>query len=217
MLNFVTELGPLIVFYVINAKFRLFAATAAFTAVTVLAGIASLVVKGHMSIISLITSISVLVFGTLTLVLHDEKFIKVDATIVSGLLSTLLGGGLLFDRSFIVVILDRIVNLTPQGWRILTFSWAMFFAGMTILNEVIWRTQTTDVWVTFRTFGVTMLSLPFGFVLIPLTKRYHAAPVSRSAQSSYVQVHQQLPDSKFRIDVEGVPVEQESIERRGEH
>ncbi|MCP3463542.1 MULTISPECIES: inner membrane-spanning protein YciB [unclassified Bradyrhizobium] len=142
--------------------------------VTVLTGIASLVVKGRM----LITSVSVLAFGTLTLALHEDTFIKVEATIVSGLLSTILGGGLLFGRSFMVVTLDRILNLSPQGWRVLTFRWVIFFAGMTILNEVIWRTQTTDAWVAFRTFGVTMLPLLFGFALMPLTKSYDAAAVA---------------------------------------
>ncbi len=211
---FLTELGPLIVFYGVNAKFQLFAATAAFMGVTVLAEIVSLVVKGYMAITALITCVSVLVFGTLTLVLHDETFIKLDATVVSALLSTVLGGGLLFGRSFIVVLLDHIFNLTPKGWRILTLLWAAFFAGMTILNEVIWRTQSTDAWVTFRVFGVTILSLLFATGLMPLTKRYHAAPVSRSAQSAPVQVHQQLPESK---DVEGVPGEHDSIGPTGEH
>ncbi|WP_074124696.1 septation protein A [Bradyrhizobium sp. NAS96.2] len=215
MLDFATELGPLIVLHIVNAKFRLFTATAAFMVVTVLAAIASLVVKGHMPITSLITSVSVLTFGMLTLALHDDTFIKVEATIVSGLLSTLLGGGLLFGRSFIVVTLDRIFNLTTQGWRILTFRWAMFFAGMAVLNEVIWRTQTTDAWVIFRTLGVTMLSLLFGSVLMPLTTRYYAGAAPPSAQSSLIEVHQRLPESEFRGDVEG-PVEQEPIDRPGE-
>ncbi|TWB89447.1 intracellular septation protein [Bradyrhizobium macuxiense] len=216
MLDFATELGPLIIFHVVNMKFRLITATAAFMVVTVLAGIASLMVKGHMPITSLITSVGVLAFGTLTLVLDDDTFIKVEATVVSGLLSTLLGGGLLFGRSFIVVTLDRIFNLTTQGWRILTFRWAMFFAGIAILNEVIWRTQTTDAWVNFRTLGVTTLSLLLGYILMPLTERYYAGAGSPSVQSSFVQVRRRLPESEFRGDVEGGPVEQEPIDRRGE-
>ena len=71
-----------------------------------------------------------LVFGTLTLVLHDETFIKVKPTIIYGLFAAVLGGGLLFGRSFIAVMFDQMFNLTPQGWRILTLRWALFFAGL---------------------------------------------------------------------------------------
>ena len=98
-------------------------------------------------------------FGTLTLVLHDETFIKVKPTIIYGLFAAVLGGGLLFGRSFIAIMFDQMFNLTPQGWRILTLRWALFFFAMAILNEVIWRTQSTDFWVAFKAFGVIPLTM----------------------------------------------------------
>ena len=93
-------------------------------------------------------------------------------------LAAVLGGGLLFGRSFIAVMFDQMFNLTPQGWRILTMRWALFFAGMAILNEIVWRTQTTDFWVNFKVFGVTPLTMIFAIAQMPLTKRYHLEPVS---------------------------------------
>src|ERR1700755_3589240 len=133
-----TELGPLIVFFIANAKFQLFVATGAFMVAIVAAMVASYVVTRHVPLMALVTGVVVLVFGTLPLVLHDETFIKVKPTIIYGLFATVLGGGLLFGRSFIAILFDQVFNLTPQGWRILTLRWAMFFLAMAVLNECIW-------------------------------------------------------------------------------
>jgi intracellular septation protein len=173
-----TELGPLLVFFGVNARFQLFVATAAFMVAIVAAMIASYVVTRHVPMMALVTGIIVLVFGTLTLVLHDETFIKVKPTIIYGLFAVVLGGGLLFGRSFIAIMFDQMFNLTPQGWRILTMRWTLFFLAMALLNEAIWRTQTTDFWVAFKAFGVIPLTMIFAITQMPLIKRYHLEPAS---------------------------------------
>jgi intracellular septation protein len=179
-----TELGPLLVFFVANAKFHLFVATGAFMVAIVAAMIASLVVTRHVPVMALVTGAIVIVFGTLTLALHDETFIKVKPTIIYGLFAATLGGGLLFGRSFIAIMFDQMFNLTPQGWRLLTFRWALFFFAMALLNEAIWRTQSTDFWVNFKVFGVTPLTMIFAVTQMPLIKRYHLEPVSLEASEA---------------------------------
>src|SRR4051812_45177202 len=176
-----TELGPLMVFFLANAKFGLFVATGAFMVAIVAAIIASYVVTKHVPIMAIVTAVVVLVFGTLTLVLHDETFIKVKPTIIYGLFAGVLGGGLLFGRSFIAIMFDQVFNLTPQGWRSLTFRWALFFLAMAFLNEAIWRAQSTAFWVTFKAFGVVPLTMIFAVTQMPLIKRYHLEPVSLQA------------------------------------
>jgi intracellular septation protein len=173
-----TELGPLIVFFIANARYHLFVATGAFMVAIVVAMIASYVVTRHVPLMALVTGAIVLVFGTLTLVLHDETFIKVKPTIIYGLFAVTLGGGLLFGRSFIALLFDQMFNLTPHGWRILTFRWALFFAAMAVLNEVIWRTQSTDFWVGFKALGVIPITMGFAILQMPLIKRFHVEPVS---------------------------------------
>ena len=116
--------------------------------------------------------------------LHDETFIKVKPTIIYGLFAVVLGGGLLFNRSFIAIMFDQMFNLTPAGWRILTFRWALFFAAMAVLNEAIWRTQTTDFWVGFKAFGVIPLTMIFAMMQMPLIKRYHLDPASLEASEA---------------------------------
>ena len=146
--------------------------------------IASYMVTRHVPMMAIVTAIVVIVFGTLTLVLHDETFIKMKPTIVYCLFAAVLGGGLLFGRSFIAVMFDQMFNLTHAGWRILTLRWALFFAGMAVVNEVIWRTQSTDFWVNFKVFGVTLVTMAFAIAQMPLIKRYHLEPASLEASEA---------------------------------
>ena len=179
-----TELGPLMVFFVANAKFNLFVATGAFMVAVIAAMIASYAVTRHVPMMAIVTAVVVIVFGTLTLVLHDETFIKVKPTIVYTLFAAILGGGLLFGRSFIAIMFDQMFNLTPQGWRALTLRWALWFLAMAVLNEIIWRTQSTDVWVTFKAFGMVPLTMLFAVTQMPLIKRHHLEPVSLEASDA---------------------------------
>jgi intracellular septation protein len=179
-----TELGPLLVFFVANAKFNLFVATGAFMVAIVAAMIASYAVVRHVPVMAIVTAVIVLVFGTLTLVLHDETFIKVKPTIIYGLFAAILGGGLLFGRSFIAILFDQMFNLTPKGWRILTMRWALFFLGMAVLNEIVWRTQSTDFWVAFKAFGAIPITMIFAMTQMPVVKRYHLEPATLEASEA---------------------------------
>jgi intracellular septation protein len=176
-----TELGPLLVFFAANAKFNLFVATGAFMVAIVAAMIASYVVVRHVPIMAIVSGVIVLVFGTLTLVLHDETFIKIKPTIIYSLFGLILSGGLVFNRSLIAVMFDQMFNLTPLGWRLLTIRWAVFFFAMAILNEVIWRTQSTDFWVAFKAFGVTPITAVFAMLQFPLINRYAQPAASADA------------------------------------
>ena len=173
-----TELGPLVIFFAANAKFGLFVATGAFMVAVVVAIVASYVVTRHVPLMAIVTAFIVLVFGGLTLFFHDEMFIKLKPTIIYSLFAVTLGIGLLFGRSFIAVMFDQMFNLTPKGWRILTIRWAIFFAFMAVVNEVVWRTQTTDFWITFKAFGVIPITAIFAMAQTSLIKRYHLEPAT---------------------------------------
>lgn len=173
-----TELGPLIVFFAANAKFDLFVATGAFMLAIVLSTAVSYAVVRHVPLMAIVSAVIVLVFGTLTLVLHDETFIKMKPTIIYSLFGLVLGGGLLFHKSFIAIMFDQMFNLTPPGWRALTFRWAMFFFAMAALNEIIWRTQSTDFWVAFKAFGAMPITAVFAMLQMPLINRHSIKPAT---------------------------------------
>ncbi len=176
-----TELGPLVIFFAANAKFGLFTATAAFMVAIVAAIIASYAVTRHVPLMAIVTAVIVLVFGGLTLFFHDETFIKVKPTIIYALFALTLGIGLLIGRSFIAIMFDQMFNLTPEGWRLLTIRWMLFFAVMAVLNEIIWRTQTTDFWVSFKAFGVIPITAVFAMLQTSLIKRYSVEPATDAA------------------------------------
>jgi intracellular septation protein len=175
MLKLAFDIGPLILFFAANAKFGIYAATGAFMVAVLLALAVSYAMTKHIAIMPVVTAIIVLVFGGLTLVLHDDLFIKLKPTIIYVLFAGVLLGGLAFGKQFLSILFDQMFHLTPEGWRKLTWRWAVFFLFLAVLNEIVWRTQTTDFWVSFKLFGVVPLTMVFGALQYPLLTKYAAA------------------------------------------
>jgi intracellular septation protein len=170
------DYGPLAVFFVAYLWAGLMAATAALIGTTVLALVLSLAVARRVPLLPLITAAVVGVFGGLTLWFNDPVFMKMKPTIVQGLFSVLLFGGLAFGRSLLSPLLGAAWPMDPEGWRRLTFRFAVFFAAMAGLNELVWRTQSTDFWVTYKVFGIMGLTILFSISQMPLMTRHHQPP-----------------------------------------
>jgi len=120
----------------------------------------------------LITAALVGIFGGLTLWLNDETFIKMKPTIIQAIFGSVLFGGLLANRLFLKSLMGSVWHMTDKGWRILTVRFSVFFYLSAILNEVIWRTQSTDFWVNFKVFGLMGLTISFIVSQLPLLKRF---------------------------------------------
>jgi intracellular septation protein len=175
-LRLALELGPLVLFFLANQRAGLIAATGVFMAAVVVALVVSYWLTRHLPVMPLVSAVVVLVFGGLTLWLHDETFIKLKPTIVNTMFGVVLLGGLWFDKPLLSVVLDSVLHLTEEGWRKLTFRWAIFFFVLAALNEVVWRTQTNDFWVNFKVFGIMPLTLAFALAQTPLIMRHEAKP-----------------------------------------
>lgn len=167
-----TEIGPLVLFFAANAKFNIFVATGVFMAAIVVALAASWIVTRHLPMIAIVSAVLVVVFGALTLILQNDTFIKIKPTIIYAGFAAILAGGLLRGRSLLTLVFSQAFQLTAEGWRRLTWRWTGFFVVMAVLNEIVWRTQTTDVWVTFKAFGVLPLTFLFVIAQWPLLRRH---------------------------------------------
>ncbi len=174
MLKLALDIGPLVLFFFANSRLGIFGATAVFMAAALAAIAISFVLTRHIAIMPLVTAIVVLVFGSLTLILHNDEFIKLKPTIIYVLFGGTLIGGLLFGKPLLSMLLDQMFDITEEGWRKLTWRWAIFFFALAILNEIVWRNFSTDFWVSFKLFGVVPLTFLFGALQYPLITKYSA-------------------------------------------
>ncbi|XWN30606.1 MAG: septation protein A [Devosia sp.] len=191
-IKFALEMGPLITFFVVNnravawdlgrlpllsgfdeSNLPIMAATLAFMIATAIALTISLAVYKHLLVMPLISGVIVLIFGGLTLYLQDDLFIKLKPTIVNLLFAgTLLAGLYIFKRPLLQLVFDSVFQLDAEGWWKLSFRWAMFFLFLAALNEFVWRTFSTDFWVSFKVFGVMPLTIAFTLSQFPLIYRH---------------------------------------------
>jgi intracellular septation protein len=195
-LKLALDLGPLLLFFVANARPALFEpwlapllpaalvagpragifiATAVFMAAILLALAVSYALTRRLPVMALISAFIVVVFGSLTLILQDETFIKLKPTMIYLLFAIVLIGGLIYRKPLLAMVFDQVFTLTDEGWRKLTLRWALFFLALALLNEIVWRTQSTDVWVNFKVFGVMPLTFIFAALQYPLLMKYDAS------------------------------------------
>ena len=187
LLKMVLELGPLVVFFFANSRGEwlaaqfpvlsemggpIFIATGLFMAATALALIVSWILTRTLPMMPLISGIVVFVFGALTLWLQNDTFIKMKPTIVNSLFGAILLGGLLFGKSLLGYVFHAAFKLTDEGWRKLTLRWGLFFVFLAILNEVVWRSFSTDFWVAFMVWGTMPITILFTLSQMPLIMRH---------------------------------------------
>jgi len=169
------ELGPLLVFFAGNAIAGIYAGTGAFMVATVISLVVARLRYHKVPVMPLVSGAIVLVFGGLTLYLQDETFIKLKPTIIYLLFAGTLFGGIAFGKNLLAMVFDQMFHLTAEGWRKLTVRWALFFLLLAVLNEIVWRTQSTDTWVAFKVFGVMPLTFVFAALQYPLLTKYDAS------------------------------------------
>jgi intracellular septation protein len=199
-LKLALDLGPLLLFFVAYSRPALFApllspvlapellagehagifaATAVFIPAVLVALAVGYGLTRHVPVMPLITAVIVVVFGGLTLLLANETFIKLKPTIIYLFLAGVLLGGLAFGKPLLGPVLDSVFSLSEEGWRKLTLRWALFFVALAILNEIVWRTQSTDFWVNFKVFAVLPLTFAFAALQYPLLTKYAAPPAEK--------------------------------------
>ena len=202
LLKFALDFGPLLLFFFANARPALFAplltpflpvslvtgeragifaATAVFMVAILVALAISYALTRRLPVMALVSAFIVVVFGGLTLMLQNETFIKLKPTIIYVLFAAVLFGGLVMRKPLLAMVFDQVFHLTEEGWRKLTVRWALFFLALAVLNEIVWRTQSTDFWVNFKVFAVVPITFVFAALQYPLMVKYEAKPEPASA------------------------------------
>lgn len=175
LLKLALEIGPLVVFFVANSRGGIFVATGAFMVAISISLALTWILARRIPMLPLVTGVFVLVFGGLTLALDNETFIKLKPTIVNTLFALILFGGQAFGKSFLKSVMGEMFAMSDEGWRILTLRWACFFLVLAALNEFVWRTYSTDTWVSFKVFGIMPLTIVFSMTQLPLMNRHRLA------------------------------------------
>lgn len=207
--KFLIELGPLLVFFFANSRPEtvqalvlpllpalgvdlppmilekpIFLATGLFMLMMTAAFIASLVWLRHVPVMPLVSGVMVLLFGGLTLWFADDMFIKIKPTAVNTLFGSALLIGLVFGKPLLKIVLDTMLVLDDEGWRILSLRWGCFFFVLAALNELVWRTQTDAVWINFKVFGIMPLTFVFAMAQTGLINRHQIADTDQDDNTS---------------------------------
>ena len=177
LIKMALELGPLVVFFIVNSRADIFVGTAWFMVAMVLSLVLSWLLLKKIALMPLVTGVVVLIFGGLTLWLHDETFIKMKPTVINSLFGAVLLGGMLFRLSLLKYVFGDVYKLKPEGWTVLTLRWGLFFFFLAVLNEVVWRTQRTDFWVAFKVWATMPLTIVFAALQLPVLTKYAPEPV----------------------------------------
>jgi intracellular septation protein len=175
LLKVAVEAGPLVAFFIANAKAGIFWGTGIYMVAAAIALAIAWIMTRRVAIVPVVTLVFVIAFGALTLALHDATFIKMKVTIINALFGAILIGGLAFGRSLLKPVFGEAMALDDEGWKKLTLRWGLFFLAVAILNEIVWRSVSTDTWVNFKVFGILPLTFIFALAQMPLMQR-HAPP-----------------------------------------
>ena len=166
------DIGPLAVFFIYYTRSGLQASILPFMLATVIAVLFSYILEKKIPIMPTVGAGIVLLFGGLTIYFDNDIFFKMKPTIINVLFAVILYGGILINKPLLKYLLGAALKLEEMGWKILTQRWIGFFIALAILNEIVWRTQSTDIWVNFKVFGILPITFIFTMTQFPLIKKY---------------------------------------------
>lgn len=179
------DMGPIVVFFIAYTKLKdhvftyggteysgFIVVTAIFVPLLALTTFILYRMTGKISIMQIMTLVIVVVFGALAIWFNDERFFKMKPTMIYLLFAGMLGFGLMRGKSYLMLVMEEAMSLKHEGWMILTRRLCLFFAGLAVANEVVWRNMSTDAWVNFKVFGLTAAIFVFFMAQGKLMQKY---------------------------------------------
>ena len=166
------DIGPLAVFFIFYSRSDLKSAIIPFMIATIISVLFSYIMEKKIPIMPTVGAFIILIFGGLTIYFDNEVFFKMKPTIINLLFALILYGGMIVKKPLLKLLLGAAIKLEDVGWKILTQRWISFFIALAIINEIVWRTQSTDIWVNFKVFGILPITFIFTMTQFPLIKKY---------------------------------------------
>ena len=166
------DIGPLAVFFIFYSRGDLKSAIIPFMIATIISVLFSYIMEKKIPVMPTVGAFIILIFGGLTIYFDNEVFFKMKPTIINLLFALILYGGMIVKKPLLKFLLGAAIKLEDEGWKILTQRWISFFIALAILNEIVWRTQSTDIWVNFKVFGILPITFIFTMTQFPLIKKY---------------------------------------------
>ena len=166
------DIGPLAIFFIFYTRGDLQSAILPFMIATIIAVLFSYIIEKKIPIMPTVGAGIILIFGGLTIYFDNEVFFKMKPTIINILFGVILYIGQIINKPLLKYLLGNALKLQEKGWSILTKRWIGFFIALAILNEIVWRTQSTDLWVNFKVFGILPITFIFTLTQFSLIKKY---------------------------------------------
>ena len=180
LLRHALEFGPVLIFFGVMQLTDVFVATGVLMALMTLSALTAYLIERRISGLILFGLVTVLAFGTLTLVLHDEDFIKIRPSIYFATLAAVLVFGMFVGRVFLKSLFEYAFQIDDRGLGKLTWRMAGFFLALSVANYVVAATFSLDTWATYKVFGVPVLTVVFMMAQTPLLLK-HQLPESEAA------------------------------------
>ena len=172
ILKILIDIGPLAIFFIFYSRGNLQSAILPLMIATIIAVLISYIIEKKIPIMPTVSAGIILLFGGLTIYFDNEIFFKMKPTIINIVFACVLYGGEFYNKPLLKFLLGGTLKLQNKGWSLLTKRWIGFFIALAILNEIVWRTQSTDMWVNFKVFGILPITFIFTMTQFSLIKKY---------------------------------------------
>ena len=168
----ILEMGPLLLFFGVNYFYDIMTGTYVLVISTIISLIISWYWFKNIPMMAAVGCIAVVFFGALTFYFDDPKFIMIKPTIVSIIIAGVLASGKILGKNPLAAIMKSAVSIDEEGWNKLTWLWVGMFLVMAAANEYVWRNWSEDEWVTFKAFGIPILSFVFAILSLPIMQKH---------------------------------------------
>ena len=175
LVKFLADFGPLLIFFIIYKKSGndLSKAIPPLIISTIVAVVIVYFLEKKIPYVPLVGAVIISIFGGLTLYFDNPIFIYLKPTIINIMFAiVLLISNKFFNKNLLKTLLQTAIVMNDDGWEKLNLRWAYFFIFLAALNELVWRTQTEELWVNFKVWAILPITLLFTIMQIPLINKY---------------------------------------------